>query len=134
MPDRSTIVLFLATGAIGWFYSPWASVLLLAALFLVGLMTAFTLTSVVRNLMPAGMDRTAGKLSLMLLHGFMMQHTTGGATTAVAFAPGPDAGKSETARRLKNSQEIKQIGRFIGLAGPVPFFPAYELLRHLESR
>lgn len=131
LPDRSTIVVFLATVAIG-FYSKWLAVAFLVVLFLVGIVTAFTLTGVVRKLMPIGMDYLTGKLSLMLLRSFMMQHTTG--NTAVAIAPGPDARGGETLRRLKASREIKQLETFIGLLGPLPFFPAYELLNWLESR
>lgn len=131
LPDRSTIIVFLLTIGLGM-YSPWASVCLLVVLFLIGLATAFTLKSVVRKLMPHGLEHMAGKLSLMLLHGFMMQNTTG--NTAVAFAPGADSGKSEVVRRLKSSAEIKQLGTFIGLLGPLPFFPALEVLKRLESR
>lgn len=75
---------------------------------------------------------THGGQAFAHVHGFMMQNTTG--NTAVAFAPGADSGKSEVVRRLKSSAEIKQLGTFIGLLGPLPFFPALEVLKRLESR
>lgn len=131
LPDRSTIVIFLLIVALG-IYSAWAAVALLVLLFAIGFMTAFTLTGVVRRLMPHGLEHMAGRMSLLLLHGFMMQNTTG--STAVAFAPGPDSGKSEIVRRLRSSREVKQLGTFIGFLGPLPFFPAFEVLKQLDSR
>ena len=124
-----TILLLAAAGVVSYLYGAVAMVLLLAAVFIIGLISVANLAATVCSDPALGSGSTAYQIAAMLVMNVMQSSFSGGRAD-VAFL-GATARETQLLERLRRSPAYGALSTTVSLLGPVPVFPGYLILSTL---